>query len=205
MALTVSSNYNPEENQAYPTWIAGDKGFAKPYICQSRCYRGYHWFPESRRCLKIVHTKNKLTLGDSMLKCAKDDARLVPIKKCEDMESLMNEIYEQFSLDGEQYFVGLFGFNRPIELISRNWREDYIFDSLGYGNIDMDASSGTVCDQSISTAPKEEHFMTLKIEDVDNMALEVIKFNQQNYDDTRDEAGYICEKEGRTNPYIFKG
>ena len=196
MALTVSSNYNPDEGEAYPTWIAGDKGFAKPYICQSKCFKGYHWFPESQRCLKVVHTNHKQTLGNAMLRCAKDNARLVPVKKCEDVESLMKEIYEQFSLDQEQYFIGVFGFNKPDDFISRNWREESIFDSLGYGNIDMDATTGSLCEQSISTAPKEEHFTALKIEDKDNMVLEVIQFNQQNYEDPRHEAGYICEKEG---------
>ena len=195
MALTASSNYNPEEVKAYPTWIAGDKGFAKPYICQSKCYKGYHWFPQSQRCLKVVHTNQKITLGDAMMKCSKDDARLMPIKRCEDISSLMLEIHEQFSLNEEQYFIGLFGFNRLGNSVYRNWREDDVFDSLGFGNIEMDASSGTFCEESAPTAPKEEYFVTMNIEDEDNMAIEVITFNQQNYADARHEAGYVCEKE----------
>jgi hypothetical protein len=70
-----------------------------------------------------------VTLGDAMVKCSREKARLAPIKTCAAMNVLMEEIYEQYGFDNQTYFVGAFTQEDPEKKFYRNWAVDKSIDS----------------------------------------------------------------------------
>jgi hypothetical protein len=71
----------------------------------------------------------KVTLGDAMVKCSGEKARLTPVKSCDAIDILMEEIYEQYGLDNQTYFVGSFTYKNPEQMFYRNWAADKSVDS----------------------------------------------------------------------------
>ncbi len=87
--------------------------------------------PETAKCLKVVHWTDdtQLTIGDAMVQCSIDNARLVPIKTCDAMDTLMTELHAQYEKDNQTYFIGGFAFENANGLSYRNWESVPIIDS----------------------------------------------------------------------------
>jgi hypothetical protein len=86
---------------------------------------------ETEKCLKVVHetSDTKVTLGDAMLTCTLDNARLAAVKSCDVMDLMMEEIFAQFVMDAQTYFVGIFALKDVEGLSYRNWEDNMVIDS----------------------------------------------------------------------------
>ena len=64
----------------------------------------------------------------------------------------------------------------------------------------MQPESDSICtfgaEDLIPTDPESESFVRISISDLDTRELKIQKFNMDNYQDPRVQAGYICELEG---------
>ena len=69
--------------------------------------------------------EKRATLGDAMMMCSKENARLVSPNTCDEMEDLLSEIVETFMLPDQSYFIGVFGHVLPEGSHYRNWRNHW--------------------------------------------------------------------------------
>ena len=195
--------YQEDNDEMSVNWNANDKEYEMPYVCVSKCPKYYLWYPLTGKCLKVVHSEDdtKLTIGQAMMQCSAENARLASFGTCNKMKTIMQEIYDQFGKDDQEYFVGNFFFKKPEQKFYRNWEENEIIDSLGHGVFEMDEPSGALCsfgsDDSIPSSSTAEAFVAFKIVDDSNHELKITQYNQDDYTADRVEAGYICEKEGK--------
>ncbi len=84
----------------------------------------------SRKCLKIVHSERRpVTLGDAQMACAADNSRLVTVRSCQDVDTLLTEVYDQFLKDDQAYFLGMFAFSDTANFSHMNWRNLSTIDS----------------------------------------------------------------------------
>ena len=82
------------------------------------------------KCLKVVHSNNQtVTIGQSMMACSAEQARLVPIKSCSQMNLLVQGVYDQFQLLKQAYFVGLTYLSNAAGVSKRNWEPAKFMDS----------------------------------------------------------------------------
>ena len=81
--------------------------------------------------MKVVHweTEKELTIGDAMLQCSIENARLAPVSNCDKMELLMDELFLKFEKSNQTYFIGSFAFEDGEETTWRNWEQNKIIDS----------------------------------------------------------------------------
>lgn len=83
------------------------------------------------KCVKVVHweTGKESTIGDAMLQCSLENARLAPVSSCDRMKLLMDELYLKFEKTNQTYFVGAFAFENGEESSYRNWEQNKIINS----------------------------------------------------------------------------
>lgn len=82
------------------------------------------------KCLKVVHSNNQMvTIGQAMMACSAEQARLVPIKTCNQMTQLVQGIYDQYQLPKQAYFVGLTYYANATGVSKRNWESAKYMDS----------------------------------------------------------------------------
>ena len=87
---------------------------------------------ESQKCLLVKHSEppsNQVTIGQAMMTCAKYSGRLAPLKNCASITQLMQEIYAQFKLDGQTYFIGVSAYGTAAGMSKRNYEEVQVLDS----------------------------------------------------------------------------
>ena len=100
-------------------WSAGDKEQSHPYICQSDCSPGYIWQKNIRRCVKIVRDQKSSHSG-AMVACQKEEARLLSINSCQELENFVKDLKTYWNGNEEKYWIGInFGINserNPIKV-----------------------------------------------------------------------------------------
>ena len=60
--------------------------------------------------------ETEVTLGEALLQCSMQNARLVAIQTCTQIELLMKEITDTFGKTDQNYFIGTFGFSYKSSL-----------------------------------------------------------------------------------------
>ena len=148
--MTVVSYLDTNQDKLFLNWNAYDRDNDLPYICQSKCPKGYFWFSSNflvcfvllnfsilinfsyligiQKCLGIVHSSTA-TLGDALFQCSARKARLVALESCNEIKLLLDETFDTFALTNQSYFIGTFGFEDPNDAIYRNWRNDAVYNS----------------------------------------------------------------------------
>ena len=82
------------------------------------------------KCLKVVHSEiQNATIGQAMVACASEQARLVPIQNCDQINQLVKGVYDQFQLTGQEYFVGISIHKNATRVSDRNWEPIKLMDS----------------------------------------------------------------------------
>lgn len=129
--IVADAFYNPTEDAAAFSWVAKDKFLEEPYICMSKCPRYYTWFPSEGKCFKIVNQDetSQVTIGDAMLQCSLDGARLVPFETCDKMKAFLEELYILKEITNQTFFIGNFAFKDSAESSYRNWEKDTVINS----------------------------------------------------------------------------
>ncbi len=127
-----------------------NKTLSKRYICVSDTPRWFTWFPGgkcslktqelcfneillfvvTKKSLRVVHPDEKtLTIGEASMNCSADSARLVTLKSCEQLTTMMDEIYEHYLKPRQKYFLGILPFGSPASFSPRNWDQHSVIDS----------------------------------------------------------------------------
>ncbi len=83
-------------------WNAGSKNEPLPYICVSKCIKGYLWHPTIQRCLKVVHDENPVSIGTAAVSCAAEGAKLATVDDCGQLHDLARDIFERRLVAGER-------------------------------------------------------------------------------------------------------
>ena len=130
-ALSVTSFYDTNQDKMFLSWNAHEKENALPYICQSKCPRGFQWFSSIDKCLRVVHSTQtqKHTLGEALFQCSNYNGRLIAPQTCDDITNLMDEVVETFAIPDQIYFTGSFTYRNSKHAVYRNWNSDEAFDS----------------------------------------------------------------------------
>ena len=130
-ALSLRSFYDSGKDQMFLFWNAHKREKILPYICQSKCPRGYEWFPGLKKCIGVYHSSEseEFTVGESILKCSLQNGRLFAPKTCADIALLADEVVDLFALPDQRYFIGLFTYKSTKTVHYRNWRKDKAYDS----------------------------------------------------------------------------
>lgn len=82
------------------------------------------------KCLKVVHSNTQsVTIGQAMVACSADQARLVPIKTCDQMTLMVQGIFDQYQVPSQAYFVGLAYYSNATAISKRNWEAAKYMDS----------------------------------------------------------------------------
>ena len=90
-------------------WIPENKGLPYPYICVSNCEIGYTWQRETKKCVKIVKNSNaKTTYPLAAVQCAAENARLLSINTCNEMQGIQNDLWTKYPGTHERYWVGYY-------------------------------------------------------------------------------------------------
>ena len=80
--------------------------------------------------MKVVHSSPQpVTIGQAMVACSADHARLVPIRTCDQMTNLVQGDFDQFQLVNQNYFVGLSVLGNATGISKRNWEPAKLMDS----------------------------------------------------------------------------
>ena len=78
----------------------------------------------------MVHSDNQaVTIGQAMMACSAEQARLVPIVSCSQMTLLAQGIFDQYQLPKQGYFVGLTYLSNATGASKRNWEPVKFMDS----------------------------------------------------------------------------
>ncbi len=81
-------------------------------------------------CLKVVNsTVQPVTIGNAMVACSLDNARLVALQSCIQLTNMVSGIYNQFLMDNQTYFVGLSTYTSPNGISYRNCESLTVIDS----------------------------------------------------------------------------
>jgi hypothetical protein len=70
-----------------------------------------------------------VSIGQAMMACSAEQARLVPIKSCDQMTLLAQGVYDQYQLPKQAYYVGLSFVANAAEIYKRNWEPINYMDS----------------------------------------------------------------------------
>ena len=90
-------------------WSPTNKGLDFPYICQSNCPVGYVWRISSRKCVKAVRgSLSKASYGKAEVECAKDNARLFSISRCDQFSGIQDDLFSKFPFTTEKYWMGFY-------------------------------------------------------------------------------------------------
>ena len=83
------------------------------------------------KCLRIAHDKpeTKKTIGEAMMVCSADNARLAAFSSCDSMTATMKSMLNRFAMLDHAYFIGNFFFKDPKSKFYRNWEESKIVNS----------------------------------------------------------------------------
>jgi len=95
----------------------------------------YSFNLDAGKCLKVVNLENSVTIGDAMVQCSVDKGRLVSLKTCGAIKSLMEELVLLKGLTNQTYFFGSFGFKDGKGSSYRNWESNSIIDGYENANI----------------------------------------------------------------------
>ena len=103
-----------------------------------------------------------------MLECSKDAGRLVSFSHCDNITDFMDDLYEEFKIDNQNYFIGNFIYKDLERTSYRNWIQSNILDTFGYGISSMDATAPSLCTSdgttdTIPSGPTSEYFLILKL------------------------------------------
>ena len=84
---------------------------------------------ETGKCLKVVNLENKAIIGDAMVQCSADKGRLVSLKSCDAIKSLMEELVLIKGITNQTYYFGSFAFKDGAGSSYRNWEGNSIIDA----------------------------------------------------------------------------
>ena len=87
------------------TWMAEDRSFMLPFICQSSCSIGYIWHKRARKCVKIVKTE-KISASKASLACSKEKGRLLSVNSCQELRYLKDDLKNFGLSNGEKFWIG---------------------------------------------------------------------------------------------------
>lgn len=82
------------------------------------------------KCLKVVNsTVQPVSLGDALVACSIDTARLVALQSCSQMNDMVAGIFNQVLSPNQSYFVGLSTYSNASGITKRNWEQLAAMDS----------------------------------------------------------------------------
>ena len=72
---------------------------------------------------------------------------------------------------------------------------------------DLEPQGNTLCNLGtgdfLPADNKAQSFVALRIHEESRKELEITQYNQADYSAARKKAGYLCEKEGKVNPFLL--
>ena len=86
-----------------------DKAKEKPYVCLSKCQKGYQWFANASRCLMVANdrkSQHQLTFGQSAYQCSMDGAHLASFESCDEFEAFGKELQDFYHFKQEMFWFG---------------------------------------------------------------------------------------------------
>ena len=124
-------------------WKAVERTEEHPYICTSKCKYGYRWFARVKRCLRVeatgVGSTSSAGLPRAMLTCGLDGGQLAPLKSCDELPLLAEDMREFGHPENQVYLVGNF-YNLHSKWSKRHLITDPLTDSYETGFIYQQAS-----------------------------------------------------------------
>ena len=92
-------------------WSPTNKGLDFPYICQSNCAVGYVWRIAARKCVKAFRgSLSKASYGKAEVECAKDNARLYSVSRCDQFSGIQDDLFSKFPFTTETLLIFHFDF-----------------------------------------------------------------------------------------------
>ena len=86
-------------------WMAEDKNFLLPYICESSCSLGYIWQQKTRKCVKIFRQEKK-SASEAAYSCSKEKSRLLSVSSCGQLSNLMKDLRFFWKSNQDKYWLG---------------------------------------------------------------------------------------------------
>ena len=78
----------------------------------------------------MVHSSTlSVTIGQALMACSAEQARLVPIRSCDQLTLMVQGVIDQYQLPNQAYFVGLTYFSNATGVSKRNWEPAKYMDS----------------------------------------------------------------------------
>ena len=87
-------------------WNAANNDEKLPYICVSRCSKGYFWHSSIGRCLR-VHGHEEVSLGDAAVSCAAEGAALSIAADCDELNRMAGDIFKRDYAAGQRYSTNI--------------------------------------------------------------------------------------------------
>ena len=72
------------------TWFAEQMDNEFPYVCQSKCSKGFIWYKSVQKCLRILDTP--MNMAEAVLSCRKEKGKLLSVESCSIVDELNQEL-----------------------------------------------------------------------------------------------------------------